>query len=566
MANNKNIIVNISSYFVFSSIFVSCVSINENSKETHQNKQTFCLDMSLNNPQKYPVCSDKSLENQICALTLSQLKPTQFNFGKEYVEQMYERFKPSIENTQQFLCSKPVSIVIGPKVLPGFFLTDGHHRMKMIEQFENESGNQFTILVQVAQNFKKSSPDMNKTEFWNVMLSNNDVYLKDNGVVKTTEELPVSLQHLTNDPYRSLTAFIADDRSKFCFDKSLPSYGNFAEFYWGDYFRSFANLEEYNDYSDYKLYKNKILYFNNQKTGKRENICKLQQAENLPGYTDKDNEPSLVLDYLYQEPMPKNFRTTNDYFKINGINKKGLKNLNASGSAQFSQEGLEWIINNTSKNLIVIDLRQESHGFINGNPVSWLAPLNWANIDKSKNNIIIDESVRLKELNFQKVIELPLSQNYKDGTLEQENFIRFDINTVLREDEVAQKLSVGYRRFTVRDRLKPSDEEVESFLKFYKTLNSDTWLHFHCKAGKGRTTTFLAMYDMLKNADTVSLEDIIHRHASVEPHTDLFSIQKEYKKDLLIERKEFLINFHKYAKALKKGYKGSWKSWITLNS
>ena len=35
-------------------------------------------------------------------------------------------------------------------------------------------------------------------------------------------------------------------------------------------------------------------------------------------------------------------------------------------------------------------------------------------------------------------------------------------------------------------------------------------MHFHCQAGKGRTTSFMVMYDMMKNP-SVSLKDILHR-------------------------------------------------------
>lgn len=33
---------------------------------------------------------------------------------------------------------------------------------------------------------------------------------------------------------------------------------------------------------------------------------------------------------------------------------------------------------------------------------------------------------------------------------------------------------------------------------------------FHCEAGEGRTTAYMAMYDMMKNPD-VSLKDILYR-------------------------------------------------------
>ena len=39
-----------------------------------------------------------------------------------------------------------------------------------------------------------------------------------------------------------------------------------------------------------------------------------------------------------------------------------------------------------------------------------------------------------------------------------------------------------------------------------------SWLHFHCLAGYGRTATFMAIYDMMKNPD-VGLSDIVYRQS-----------------------------------------------------
>ena len=43
----------------------------------------------------------------------------------------------------------------------------------------------------------------------------------------------------------------------------------------------------------------------------------------------------------------------------------------------------------------VFDLRQEDHGFINGEPVSWYATNNWANVGKTQSEIVAEETARL---------------------------------------------------------------------------------------------------------------------------------------------------------------------------
>ena len=550
-------------FFAASLTLISCTSSTSISNAPVAKTHTYCMDTIRQVIIEYPICSDTTMENQICSINLSKLRPTQFNYGKEYVDKMVTKFKNSVDKTQEFLCSKPVTIVIGPKSVPGFFLTDGHHKMKMLEKFILNNSNEFTLLVKVERNFMNKDPEQSENAFWDTMVKNNEVYLKDKGVEKKPENLPNRLDQLTNDPYRSLTGYIADDKTKFCFDKDLPSFGNYAEFYWGDYFRKFENLDKYEDHSIYNFYKNKIIYYQNLKTGKRENICKLPDAKNLPGYTKKNAlVPFLVIDNIDKYEKPKNFRTSEMIEKTFKGNTKGLSTLKASGSGQFSKQELGWIIRNTSTNLVLVDLRQEPHGFINGNSVSWTAPMNWTNIGKLKNNIIIDEAIRLKDVQYEKFVALPSAKDYKNDNLEINKFTKIEVNIAEREDEIASQYNVDYFRITVPDHSRPSDDDVDEFLRFVKTLNPNTWLHFHCRGGKGRTTTFLAMYDMLRNSSSVSFEDIIKRQGSVAPNYDLFANKNINKKLLYTDRKDFIKEFYKFSKDLNKGYTGTWKEWI----
>lgn len=532
------------------------------SKELINRTHSFCLEQDAKTIKEYPACTEKIGENKLCSIRFLDIHPTQFNYGKEYVAKIANKFSTSVEKTQQFLCKKPILIVIGPQSAKGFYLTDGHHRMKMLEKLINESGNEYTIVAKIEHNAMLNNPNQSNAEFWNFMLSKNEVYLKDNGVLKKPEELPKTISGLTNDPYRSLLGYIAEDKSKFCFDKKLSTYGNFAEFYWGDYFRNIKGLDKYTDKTDYSKFKNKILYFKDPKTGKRENLCLLPEAKNLPGYVQNlENHPVLVLDNTKNYQEPKSFRTAIQIEKEYKGNTHGLRNLNASGSGQFSKQELMWIMKNTSKNLVLVDLRQESHGFINGYPVTWTAPLNWANIDKTKNQAILDEAIRLKEINVQKSIEIPTAQNYKEGNLKKEDYKKFDINTVEREEQLAQSLNINYFRLTVTDHSMPTNEDVDSFISFVKNLDSKAWLHFHCRGGKGRTTTFLAMYDMLRNADSVALNDIIERQASASPYYNLLSKNQIEKSPEAKERAEFIKQFYLYAQDYKKGYAGTWSEW-----
>ena len=70
---------------------------------------------------------------------------------------------------------------------------------------------------------------------------------------------------------------------------------------------------------------------------------------------------------------------------------------------------------------------------------------------------------------------------------------------------------ITYIRIPVTDGNLPNDNMVNYFIDFVKKQPENTWLHFHCKAGAGRTTTFMIMYDIIKNHNYVDLNDIITR-------------------------------------------------------
>ena len=87
----------------------------------------------------------------------------------------------------------------------------------------------------------------------------------------------------------------------------------------------------------------------------------------------------LSLDFENTDSLPHNFRKTTDLSNVvkGGGNTTGLENLNISGSSQFTSLSFLNLKKNinTKNEFWDIDLRQESHGFINGNAVSWYGSL-----------------------------------------------------------------------------------------------------------------------------------------------------------------------------------------------
>lgn len=86
---------------------------------------------------------------------------------------------------------------------------------------------------------------------------------------------------------------------------------------------------------------------------------------------------------------------------------------------------------------------------------------------------------------------------------------------VENESKLAKDKSLSYIRVTVTDGSLPSDEMVDYFIKSVKHSPKNAWFHFHCKEGIGRTTTFMIMYDMMRNYKVATAKEIIDRQISL---------------------------------------------------
>lgn len=93
----------------------------------------------------------------------------------------------------------------------------------------------------------------------------------------------------------------------------------------------------------------------------------------------------------------RHFRTIKDISSKSNLTQFGIEDKFISGSGQFTKENIQKLsekVQQVSQNLeklIVIDLRMESHGFINGLPVTWKVENGDDNIQMSPQEIILKE-------------------------------------------------------------------------------------------------------------------------------------------------------------------------------
>lgn len=260
------------------------------------------------------------------------------------------------------------------------------------------------------------------------------------------------------------------------------------------------------------------------------------------------------LDAPESNTLPRNFRFMTDEF-INApkvpVCRQGLDKLRCSASAEFSGSGLsslkEKLIEKAGKDsaIYIVDLRKESHGFINGEiAVSGHVERNWGNYNLTGDQTLEAEKKLLKSIIGKTITFIPMGN--ADTKLFGE--ITATVEKAQTEEEIIVKNGLRYKRIPVSDQTAPKDEEIDNFIMFYKTLPKNAWLHFHCHAGHGRTTSFAVFYDILKNPD-VSLDDIVARQYALGG-TNLFNVsdKDDWRSKETKKRAAKARMFYKYAK------------------
>lgn len=209
--------------------------------------------------------------------------------------------------------------------------------------------------------------------------------------------------------------------------------------------------------------------------------------------------PLLVMDGQPKAHFPKRFRI--------------LNHIHAIGSGQFSKSQLLRIKHIINAPILVVDLRQESHGFFDDLPISWYGPQNWANQNLSPFQINQKEQTLLTNSNNSPPLQLHSirlkSQN--DVILKTET-VSIQPVDVASEEETVKRLGLQYHRFYIPDHDVPTTSQIMRFKKLIQSLPANTWVYFHCRGGSGRTTTFMVLYEIFKKGRLMPLEQLLEHH------------------------------------------------------
>ena len=205
-------------------------------------------------------------------------------------------------------------------------------------------------------------------------------------------------------------------------------------------------------------------------------------------FTSNKNESIITIDSTSSVGLPMRLRD--------------IPTLNISGSAQFTKDQLLNLKNSINKdNICIVDLRQESHGMINDLAISFLNPYKDLNNGFTTEQTIKAENSLLNKIKIGNTIQL-----YKHTGI----FIKdITVDFISNESQLVTEADMQYKRFAVKDNSAPTPDIVDDFVEFIKNKPDDIHLHFHCAAGKGRTTSFMVMYQAMKNNSNLTLEQLL---------------------------------------------------------
>ena len=279
--------------------------------------------------------------------------------------------------------------------------------------------------------------------------------------------------------------------------------------------------------------------------------------------------PVLIwdIDLKLANHTPRNFRTTNDRLnesKGETTATTGLSDLRASGSGEFSLKGLKALLPRTQGPVTVFDLRQETHLFVNDLPVSWYASHDWSNVGRTQADIEKQEAEQVHSFKPGSDIDVQPGQPVKHGDGSSVEPQRVTVERASTERDVVEGAGAHYVRVAVTDHAAPLDSAIDQFVVAVRELPQNGWAHFHCEAGLGRTTTFMVLYDMLRNANRLSLDDIVQRQKILSKGYDVLQPPDgdDWKAPYAANRAKFVHAFYDYARANPNGRPKLWSEWL----
>lgn len=277
---------------------------------------------------------------------------------------------------------------------------------------------------------------------------------------------------------------------------------------------------------------------------------------------------TLLLSAEDNEGLPRRFRSTWDKIPET-FETTGLSSLHMAGSGEFSALQFKTFVDYIGNfgvfphQIVVVDLREEPHAFINGHAVTWRSQGAWWTQSNPVALVLEQEKERLASLSLgQQVLLKRITHKNEAGDAQSLKDYSYTVTSLKTEEQIVTEAGAHYIRLPVTDHMKPEDKDVDQFLGMVKNLPPQACVYFHCHAGGGRTSTFMIMYDMIRNPK-LPRDAIIDRQVQLGSHDVrcLSGTLKSRKHPDEKFRLRFIHLFYEYVNA-PDGYGAtSWTKW-----
>lgn len=200
-----------------------------------------------------PVTTEVDKTSQGCRIKIADLRPTQPTVGMLAVRCKAQKITAkSQEKLEKYLNKADhfVPLVRGPGGT--FYLTDHHHLATAVWNAEIPPQMKVVNAYLIAD-LSSLSPQ----QFWNKMQAENKAWLRDSsGAAISPAQLPSSISQLTDDPLRTLSAWVrtgcgyikcdagSDASCSTKFPRVACAKAFFLEFTWADYFKTVPEVKK----------------------------------------------------------------------------------------------------------------------------------------------------------------------------------------------------------------------------------------------------------------------------------------------------------------------------------
>lgn len=269
---------------------------------------------------------------------------------------------------------------------------------------------------------------------------------------------------------------------------------------------------------------------------------------------------------VHFESKSLNFGSTNDPFLnkrlkndcCRNVNKEGLSELNAYGSGLVKYYGnfknyYKDNIQSVNGKLYIVSLLPNDIYYYNDRCLRWYGV---GYFNSNLGDPIIHREIMKSA--YKKLIRLVYG-----------NPPTYDLSQLRTEQEITKELGIEYLMpLKGSGEWLNNDQFIEDTIRFFESLPNNSHLYVHCAHGRGRTTSYLVLYDIFKNAKKIPLKDIADRHYCLGRedvlNTDVW-VKGTWTQEALDARKDLMVRFYDFMTDTKGYGHQSWTQWNIEN-